>query len=525
MKKRSLDICLLCTIVLLTNQYVYAQGNLSGSFETNSIYYHHDPKAGIEAPEDRIGSNNYFKLDYQYKKFKAGVQYEAYLPVIQGLPTPLRKSGLPFKYASFQDSNFSVTAGDFYDQLGNGLIFRAYEERALGLNTSLEGARATYAFRDLLHVKAFAGRSRYFMEKTESNVKAASLSLDIASLLKTESMAGSAAFNVINRFEEYTGQDAVKPNVQAYSLNLNWEFNAFSLGTEYAYKSVDNSVYSFNRKKDGSAFLLELGYNTAGLGSSLVFRRLEYMQFGTTRGITGVGRDLNYLPALTKQHAYSLAMLNPHNTMGNEEWGGQLDLQYHIKGGTLLGGTNGAQVTVNVSTYYNLQGDAVNGYEFFTPGTTRYFHDLNLEIEKRVNDRLLAHLFYANQSFNPMVMGKENTLYRSSIVAGDLRWQTSDKKSLRFEAQHLWSEDFQKNWMAGTVEFTVAPSFSGFISDMYNYGDTGIHYYRLGGSYSFSRTRLGVSYGRSREGLICAGGVCLYMPAYTGLNLTVTSSF
>lgn len=525
MKCITINTCSTIIVAFIFTTSVYSQGNLSGSFETNSIYYLNDSKPGIAAPDDKLGSNNYLKLDYQYKKFKAGIQYEAYLPVLQGLPTTLRNSGLEFKYASFRDSNFSVTAGDFYDQFGNGLIFRAYEERAIGLNTSVEGVRLAYSFRDLVHVKGIIGRSREFMDKAPSNIKAASLSVDMASLLHFENSIAGASFNVVNRYEAYAGQEPVNPNVQAYSFNINWNLSAFSLQGEYAYKSNDNSVYSNNRNKDGSALLLELGYNTTGFGTLLTIRRLEYMQFGTTRGITGIGRDLNYLPALTKQHSYSLAVLNPHSVMGNGEIGGQLDVQYNLKQKSVLGGKYGTQVYLNASTYYNLQGDAVNGYDFFTPGRTKYYQDINVELEKRINASVITHLFYSNQSFNPVVIGKENKLYKSDIVAGDLRWQPTLTKSFRFELQHLWSEDYLKNWTAALVEFSASPAFTCFIGDMYNYGDSNIHYYRLGGSYAFSRTRIGFNYGRNREGLICAGGVCLYMPAYTGLNLSITSSF
>ena len=46
-----------------------------------------------------------------------------------------------------------------------------------------------------------------------------------------------------------------------------------------------------------------------------------------------------------------------------------------------------------------------------------------------------------------------------------------------------------------------------------------------GVSYSRSRTRIQLSYGRNRAGYICSGGVCRYSPAYTGVNLLITTSF
>ena len=65
------------------------KGYLTGSFETNSIYYVDDAKTNAIVPDDRFGSNNYLKLDYYRGRFSAGVQAEAYLPVLQGYPTEL----------------------------------------------------------------------------------------------------------------------------------------------------------------------------------------------------------------------------------------------------------------------------------------------------------------------------------------------------------------------------------------------------------------------------------------------------
>lgn len=66
-----------------------SKGYLTGSFETNSIYYRDDPTIKAISPEDHIGSNNYLKLDYYHGKFSAGVQLEAYLPRLYGYPSEL----------------------------------------------------------------------------------------------------------------------------------------------------------------------------------------------------------------------------------------------------------------------------------------------------------------------------------------------------------------------------------------------------------------------------------------------------
>jgi hypothetical protein len=60
---------------------------------------------------------------------------------------------------------------------------------------------------------------------------------------------------------------------------------------------------------------------------------------------------------------------------------------------------------------------------------------------------------------------------------------------------------------------------------MYNHGMTKVHYYNGGFSWSKSRTKVALGYGRYKAGYICSGGVCRQIPAYTGANLSVTMMF
>lgn len=140
-----LSLALLVSAATAREKDEERKGRLTGSFETNSIYYVEDGKTAAVVPEDRFGSNNYLKLDYYHGRFSAGVQAEGYLPVLQGYPTNLTKAGLSNFYASWVDKDFSVTAGTFYDQFGSGLLFRSYQDRTLGMNSALLGARVTYS--------------------------------------------------------------------------------------------------------------------------------------------------------------------------------------------------------------------------------------------------------------------------------------------------------------------------------------------------------------------------------------------
>ena len=107
----------------------------------------------------------------------------------------------------------------------------------------------------------------------------------------------------------------------------------------------------------------------------------------------------------------------------------------------------------------------------------------------------------------------------------DAQYKFSSKLSVRTELQYLYSEELNKDWMAGLLELNFAPSWDVFVSDMYNHGDTKIHYFSGGVSFSNSTMRIAGSYGRNREGMVCSGGVCRWQPAYTGGNLQISLYF
>src|SRR5476649_1811999 len=113
----------------------------------------------------------------------------------------------------------------------------------------------------------------------------------------------------------------------------------------------------------------------------------------------------------------------------------------------------------------------------------------------------------------------------ANIVVLNTLYKYSKRNSFRYELQNLFTKQDNGNWFAALTEFGFVPTYTCFVSDLYNYGVTGIHYPNVGGSYSKSGTRFSASYGRQRAGLFCVGGVCRYVPATTGITLTLTTTF
>lgn len=530
-------------------------GYMTIGLESNNILYVNDAKLGTTYPS-KFGSNDYLKLDYVNGRFSVGVQGEAYLPALQGY-NDLRNNGfdkpkvmLASKYIQWQDANYSVMVGDVYDQFGNGLIFRSFEDRQLGINNSIEGGRVTATFGNIVSVKALFGRPRLYSsangysrgwigsQYARSTVGGADLSVSLSDIIGSEELMMSIEGSYVNRRErldrELNGMnygtdyfpyfELTSPDLNMYSARLNLDYKGFTLRGEYAGKGKDiSSGAVLGKAAKGSAVLAELGYNVGGLSVSAQVRRLEMM--GTPLSLYGnlgvMGNTLNYLPALTRQHTYMLAALNPCQMNAEGELAVQADIYYTLR--SKQSRQRYWNFHANYSTAYTLK-----AYQTASGKRELLWSDVNVDVERQWNKQWKTTVMFSRQEWNTshgQGPALPSTTYVSNIFVGDVMYKINKKFSLRMEAQYLLSNDYEGDWVAGLVEFNVAPHWSVFFSDMYNLGTTKTNYYNGGLSFTHNRTRVQVSYGRNRAGYVCSGGVCRYQPAYTGVNLMLTTSF
>ena len=516
---------------------VLSKGYLSGSFETNTNYYKEDGKTSAVVPDGKSGSNNYLKLDYYNDNFSAGLQLEAYAPVLVGYPSDLKGAALTNYYVKWADDDFSVTAGSFYEQFGSGLLFRSWEDRALGLNNAIMGARVTYSYKDIVAVKALWGMPRFGMKFSQTQVKGADASFAVSNLAGWQNIYWALEGSVLDRYEALDDKrvlDGCSPNTVGWSARTNLETNGFYLKAEYVdagQKYYYNTSYSgegqmYHRKR-GNAQLIETGYNGHGLGVNMSLRRLEWMDSKVLTESNSTVNMLNYVPAMCTQYTYMLATLHPYGARTGEissrftnsgEIGGQLDVFYNFRRGTVLGGKRGMRIHANFSTYHTIAQEGT-----FKAGNM-LFRDLSVDIERQWTKKFKSTLLWSMQEYSPKY-GANKTTWLSNIFVADMLYKFSSSFSTRLELQYLVTQEDNKDWMAAMLEVSFAPHWSLYVSDMYNHGMTKVHYYNGGVSYTKSRTRVALNYGRFREGLLCSGGVCRQIPAYTGANLSVMMSF
>ena len=103
-----------------------------------------------------------------------------------------------------------------------------------------------------------------------------------------------------------------------------------------------------------------------------------------------------------------------------------------------------------------------------------------------------------------------------------------NKWSLRFELQHLFNKDDEKNWYGYGLEYNFNYNFSAYYNNITNYQnieDDKPSYYSFGTSYTKNSSRFSLSYGKQRGGLLCYGGICRYVPEFKGLSFSINTSF
>lgn len=503
------------------------KGSLSGSFESNSIYYVKDNKLNGTRPDDRFGSNNYLKLDYTRGKLAVGVQLEGYLPPLQGYEYANYAEGstktlIGSKYVSWTDDNFSFRVGDIFDQYGSGLAFRSYEDHTLGFNNSIEGVQGTFHYKDYVNFKALYGRPRLYFDYAKSAVRGADLDVSLTSLAGINAFDINIGGSYVNRYQNLMDnpqyEDYVTTNnLDIYAARAHAYWNGLSLGVEYVSKTKDVPSDLAQDMITGHALQVDAGYSYNRLSIVGTYRKLKQMNTLLTLEGKGTGNVLNYIPALTRQYTYMLANLNPYIVTSNGESGGQVDAYYSFD--TDGDPTKFWNLHANFSTFYSDKA--------LTKTSRKLWMDINVDGEHQWNRQWKTTVLYSRQEWlHDMSEDKTNV---SNIFVVDNLWRITPKNSVRLELQYLASSDYEKDWMAALVEVGFAPHWSLSVSDMYNHGndvkDKRIHYYNASASYTIGGTRIQLGYGRNRAGYVCSGGVCRFSPAYTGGNLTITSTF
>ncbi len=551
---KRLTIIIACSFIsFITLAQDNSNGTIQGDFNLSTQSYYEDPAINAEKVDEFMLMNAYSNIRYNKGNFTAGVRFESYLNVLQGFESNFNGNGIPYRFAQYNVNGLDITVGNFYEQFGNGLIFRSYEEKTLGIDNVMDGVRLKYSPLKGLSLKGFVATQRLFWEQGPGIIRGFDADLNLNEAIsslessKTNAIIGGS---FVSRFQDDNNPVFNLPeNVAAYAIRSTVNRGKISFNTEYAYKYNDPAGgITYNNFAPGSALMTNLSYSQRGLGIMLEAHRVDNMDYRSKRGGTGKELTLNYIPAISKQHAYTLAAFYPFATQPLGELGFQGEINYTFKKKSKLGGKYGTQVAVNYSRINGLNGGpselTINRDHtpmfFSVINEELYFRDLNFDLKKKVSKKVKVMLNYLDVIYNKDVIeGKiigKNVHARIGIA--EVNYKIKPKHTLRSEFQYLSvdkSEEFYKDqgdWVMGLVEYTFSPHWFFAFVDQYNGGYTSegktyeaVHYLNISCGYSKGTNRFELGYGKVREGIFCVGGVCRNVPSSNGFTLNITSSF
>ena len=541
---------LLMATLLLAVSSAQAQVTLSGSIQSDVLIPQDDEKIGTEHYSDWALTNTYVDLKLGSKYVEAGTRFEFLEHPLPGYEKDFKGWGFPHFYVKGHVKNVELTLGDYYEQFGSGFVLRTYEERSLGIDNALRGARLVYNPVNGTSIKALTGKQRRYWHHNDALVSGVDVEVGLEQFIKPLETAGTHISvggswvikhenaNDDDIFVDATHKLKLPENVNAWDARINLNHKGFNVLAEYAQKTQDPSFDNGYHYGRGNVAMLSTSYSKKGMSLLLQAKRSEGMSFRSRRSMNGTSSFINHMPAFTHDHTYALAATYPYATQLNGEWAFQAELGYSFKKNTALGGKYGTKVKLNVSHVRGLDnGDIKNpvaegriigsdGYKsaFFKMGDT-FYQDINVIVDKRFTRDFSLIFMYMNQRYNMTVVEGHGGMINSNILVADGKYKFSPKLTLRCELQYQFCDGDEGDWAFGLAELSFAPHWMFTVSDQWNCGETDLHYYQALVTYNLKAHRFQLGYGRTDDGFNCSGGVCRWVPASKGFTFSYNYTF
>lgn len=548
-------------LLLIVNQF-FAQNNpqISGSLEANANFFIRDSLIGAaNTPQyDRqlYGADAWLNLAYNNWGFDFILRFDLFNNSNLLNPTgSYTDEGIGRWYINKKINKLGISAGYIYDQIGSGIIFRAYEERPLLIDNALYGARLTYDIAPDWQIKAFTGRQKQQFDTYNSVIKG----LNVEGFLSVGDSTGGVAlapgFGILNRtlddatmnslvatLNTYPKDDVFEPkyNTYAFSLYNTLTAGAISWYVEAAYKTEDpindpfgvimrDSVAIVGDKfiqKPGSVLYSSISYAKSGLGITLEAKRTENFTFRARPQAQLNQGFVNFLPPMARVNTYRLPARYNAATQELGELAFQADIRYLFN--------KNWTGNINISNITNLDNELLYR-EIYTEIGYKYKREWSV----------LGGVQFQNynQSVYEFKPGVPNV--QTVTPFAEFLYRFDRTKALRVEAQAMFTGEDKAvelkqdygSWLFGLAEFSIAPHWTFTASDMYNItpgrnspvNENGeklnIHYPRFDIYYTYRSNRFSLSYVKQVEGVVCAGGICRLEPAFSGVKMTVNSTF
>jgi len=486
MRRTGFPVGVVMVAVMVAGAATRAETIADGQVTAVDVFeYSYSTETGREIVE------NWLDASWLLGGLRAGILLNHQAPSEEGF----RANSVRHRFVEFSTQGLDVRAGHFYGMFGRGLLFAAYEDRRIRVDTALDGVLAS-GRRGRWRGTAFTGAP-------------SDLSVDVRGLDSEVDLGhgwGLGCSGLTWRADDRVAADGDVHREWVASSRLATTLPWGGLYLEYGRKKGwDNDFVPDDACQNGHAFYGALDLAAGPLGLS--FEVKDYRRFTVLRNADG-RTPLNNPPSLTREHLYTLLNRAPHAVDADDERGQQAELSW--------------------------------------TGPAGWGSLLNLSRAQRHDGRLLFEEAYAqiDQERRGAFRLRGGFGYRDSeglrqTVVAEVTWFLDERTSLTFESEHqhvrlgggagfdlgAFDEDFLK------LELGVAPAWSVCaMLEMNNkyveqrvFGEQAGPFPAAQLAYTTEQgARLALWAGKRQAGYLCAGGVCKYEPAFAGVELSGT---
>lgn len=554
---------ILSAFTLISSTVLIAQddkGQLSGNFQSRSQFYDRDDAIAantVQYKTQKSSNESFLYLNYKWNGFVAEMRYDLFAnsPLLN-TQAAYTNNGIGYWSLSKTIDKLHVTAGYFYDQFGTGLVFRAYEDRNIGIDYAIQGARVKYNFSNGIAVKAFTGVQKGFLNlsKIDEDLRFKStpqviagvnaekmhkvsdnFSVMVGASMVKRTLEQATMNSIVNEINSYdSASSRFIPKYNTYAINGYTSMNLFKRVTiyyEYVYKTAEALRNPFSAQlfsNEGAIHYANLSYSVKGFGLNLQGRKIQTYQFRSSPNYILLNGQVVYVPTITKLHAYRL--LARYNPAAQElgESAVQADFTWTPK-----------MVVNNIKNPLTVTGN----YSYVVDANNKdLFREAYIDAQQKLTKSLkvligIQSVFYNQRvyEFNP----NAPNVYTLTPF-GEFSYKFTGKKrkqSLRLEWQYLNTDADLGSFANVLFEYNVA-KWSFAVGDMINtnpvrtpgtpqetLANEKSNYYSVFVGYIEGPTRVALSYIKQVQGVNCTGGICRVEPAFSGVRLELSTSF
>ena len=527
---------------------VFAQGTFSGDLMMNLNFFQRDTsiKASGNPLYDNYlsGSEGWLDLRYNVKGFTFFVRADAFNNSNLKNPTSANTDfGLGAWSISKDMKDLSITVGSIYDQVGSGILFRAYEDRGLLIDNALMGIELKYKLTDNIMLKGFTGQQknnnfvnnvrygpviRGFNAEGDFSVDKVRIIPGVGMINRT--LDGSSYNSVVATIVSQDSFNHFQPvyNMYAFCGYNTLTYKGLSWYIEGDYKTQEAVMEGDSLvDKPGNVEYTSINYGKKGIALSLTGKRTQDFVMRTSPNETLLNGMLNWQPIV--------AVLRPERLMSRYTPASQ-DISEMAGTANLVISPN--DVTNFTGTYTHI--NTLDNIELYREAYAEAYYQ---GIKSWIFSGGIQYLEYNITLYQNRALANGDPIMLYALTPFvEVTYRLSEKKSFRAEFEYMDTKQDYGSWLYALLEYDLAPKWSVSVSDMYNVAinknsdnpnftdanfasEKAQHYYNVYVAYTKGPHRFSLAYVKQVDGINCTGGVCRYEPAFSGVKATITSSF